>query len=109
MLMKEHHKNMIFINICEACLLFYRKNKTMGSFDSWCHYHANYIVNDIMAGLIPKIVIKLQFEICDYLDEIYGFSDDETFPLIYEFFKNERWVDIEEIADYTLKIQNIKP
>lgn len=103
--MEERLKNVVFISICEACLLYYRKNKLMSSFHSWCYYHSNYIINDITGSQIPRDIIKLEFYILDYLNEIFGFSDDDAFPLIYEFFKEKKWIDLYEIAVLTLHIQ----
>jgi len=103
--MEPRLKNIIFISICEACLLYYRKNKDMSTFSIWCNYQNNYITNNITGNLLPKNIIKIQFFILDYLEEIYGFSDIESFSLIYDFFKEEKWDDLYEIANYTLFIQ----
>lgn len=103
--MDERLKNMVFINICESCYVHYTKNNTLSNFQIWCNYHKNYICGNISGKNIPKEIINLEFEIIKYLDEIYGFSDDEALTLIYEFFKENKWEELYEIARYTLYLQ----
>lgn len=104
--MEERLKNIVFISICEACLLYYRENGNMSNFNYWCQYNRNYIVGNLANSQVPKDIIKIEFYIIDYLHKIYGFYDDETLILIYEFFMKKKWDDLYELAKYTLYIQD---
>jgi len=102
--MEERLENMVFINICEACMLFYNANKYgFSTFHSWCCYHKNFITGKLTTH--NKEYLHIYFYISDYLSEIYGFSDSDTLPLIYKFFDDERWGELYEIAELTLRIQ----
>lgn len=102
--MDERLKNMVFITICESCLDYYYKNTPMSNFSSWCLYVKNHFINIINNETSP-IVIEFVCFIFDNLNEIYGFTDEESLGLIFEFFKKEKWGEIKEIAEYTLYIQ----
>ena len=106
--MDERLKNIIFISICEASILYYNENKGFSTFDKWCNYYGYFISNELSGDQIPKGTFKIQFYIIDYLDLIYGFSDEESLPLIIEFFKNELWNDFYDVAEFTLNIQQSK-
>lgn len=78
----------------------------MLNFNSWCGYYKNYICNDI--SQIPKGIVKMEFYLYDYLDMVYGFNDIESAKLIFDFFSQEKWIELYEIAKYTLYIQKYR-
>lgn len=101
---------MVFISICEACIIYYKQNKdnrkhSFRSIFPWYHYFGRYICGNMGGTATPVNVFKLQFHIFDYLGNIYGFNDTECLPLMIEFFKSEKYLELHEIAELTLHIQ----
>jgi len=98
--------NMIELHICESIILFYDKQAKINSFSSmskFCTYYSNFILNPVN-GSGFNTAMNLQLSAIEYIHAIYGFSDDDAYPLVYNFFKNKRWLELEDISRYMLKI-----
>lgn len=101
--MSDRLRNRIDLFICEEAINIFEGNKHQFiTFERWCDKLSLEITSLVKSkspkGWISKHTVEVQIELICYLDDIFGFSPDESYYLVRNFFMEKLYILFEASA-----------
>lgn len=92
------HVNMA---ICDEAYVMYKIRGDYASFGNWCKQIKTEIT--ILNGpdqksWVNRKWIDIQVELVEYTMDVFGFSVEESYALVFHFFMGEIWFEYETIS-----------
>lgn len=100
-----HIRSMIDIHITEQLLRSFKAHSYgFSKLDPYAFYIKAYLCRQSIITTYPFIVANMVVSTNEYLSSIYGFTYEENVDLIVDYFENNKWVLLEEIARINISL-----
>ena len=84
--------------VCHSAIIYYERNSTFNSFDSFCSYVNTFITNKYYNTNLPQYIKKVIFYIAEKVNRIFGISDSEMLEVVLNFFSEKLWVEYKPLV-----------